>query len=90
MIDRLDSQLKAKLVTLMGQKNLLILEIEQLEALLKNIDEQLNSCSCSELITNSTELSHIIYQVRKKPITSFISTPILTDFLRYCLFNINI
>jgi tripartite motif-containing protein 37 len=39
MIARLDSQLKAKLLTLMGHKNGLNQETEQLEQLLANIGE---------------------------------------------------
>ncbi|XP_058794150.1 E3 ubiquitin-protein ligase TRIM37-like [Phymastichus coffea] len=80
MIARLDAQLKSKLLTLMGQKNLLTLETEQLEALLQDIEQQLHSSSQSELITRSAELSHIIYQVRKKPMTSFVTPPVPADF----------
>lgn len=83
MIARLDSHLKAKLLTLMGQKNSLTLETEQLEALLQDIEMQLHACSRSELITRSAELSHIIYQVRKKPMTSFVTAPVPTDFPRF-------
>lgn len=43
MISRLDSALKAKLLTLMGQKNSLTQETEQLEHLLQEIDHQLHS-----------------------------------------------
>ncbi|XP_016844823.1 uncharacterized protein LOC100121202 isoform X1 [Nasonia vitripennis] len=80
MIARLDSQLKAKLLTLMGQKNSLTLETEQLEALLQDIEQQLHTCSRSELIARSAELSHIIYQVRKKPMISFVTAPVPADF----------
>lgn len=83
MIARLDSHLKAKLLTLMGHKNSLTLETEQLETLLQDIEQQLQTCSRSELITRSAELSHIIYQVRKKPITSFVTAPVSADFPRY-------
>lgn len=89
MIARLDSHLKAKLLTLMGQKNSLTLETEQLEALLQDIEQQLHTCSRSELIARSAELSHIIYQVRKKPMTSFVTAPVPSDFPRYlCNFKI--
>lgn len=43
MISRLDSALKAKLLTLMGQKNSLTQETEQLEHLLQEIEHQLHS-----------------------------------------------
>ncbi|XP_011634045.1 uncharacterized protein LOC105425136 [Pogonomyrmex barbatus] len=80
MIARLDSQLKAKLLTLMGQKNSLTLETEQLEALLQEVEYQLHTCTRSELITKSAELSRKIHQVRKKPMTSFVTAPVPADF----------
>ncbi|XP_063973807.1 uncharacterized protein LOC135160770 isoform X2 [Diachasmimorpha longicaudata] len=80
MIARLDSQLKAKLLTLMGQKNSLTLESEQLEALLQEIEHQLHTCTRSQLILKSAELSRMIHQVRKKPMTSFVTAPVPADF----------
>lgn len=43
MISRLDSALKAKLLTLMGQKNSLTQETEQLEHLLQEIEHQMHT-----------------------------------------------
>ncbi|KAJ9575105.1 hypothetical protein L9F63_007766, partial [Diploptera punctata] len=80
MIARLDSQLKAKLLTLMGQKNSLTQETEQLEALLQEIEHQLHSCTRSELITKSGDLSRMIHHVRKKPMASFVTAPVPADF----------
>ncbi|XP_078045247.1 uncharacterized protein LOC144474358 [Augochlora pura] len=80
MIARLDSQLKAKLLTLMGQKNSLTLETEQLEAFLQEVEHQLHSCTRSELIIKSADLSRMIHQVRKKPMTSFVTAPVPADF----------
>ncbi|XP_029162768.1 uncharacterized protein LOC114934268 [Nylanderia fulva] len=80
MIARLDSQLKAKLLTLMGQKNSLTLETEQLEALLQDVEYQLHSCTRSELIAKSADLSRKIHQMRKKPMTSFVTAPVPADF----------
>lgn len=80
MIARLDSQLKAKLLTLMGQKNSLTLETEQLEALLQEVEYQLHTCTRSELITKSGDLSRKIHQMRKKPMTSFVTAPVPADF----------
>lgn len=80
MIARLDSQLKAKLLTLMGQKNSLTLETEQLEALLQEVEYQLHTCTRSELIVKSAELSRKIHQIRKKPMTSFVTAPVPADF----------
>jgi len=53
MIARLDSQLKQKLLTLMGQKNALSQETEQIENLLAEIDQYLNGKTRSELIGKS-------------------------------------
>ncbi|XP_020707775.2 uncharacterized protein LOC105685580 isoform X2 [Athalia rosae] len=80
MIARLDSQLKAKLLTLMGQKNSLTQETEQLEALLQEVEHQLHACTRSELIVKSAELSRMIHQVRKKPMASFVTAPVPADF----------
>ncbi|KAI4477316.1 hypothetical protein M0804_012906 [Polistes exclamans] len=80
MTVRLDSQLKAKLLTLMGQKNSLTLETEQLEILLQEVEHQLHTYTRSELIAKSVDLSRMIYQVWKKPITNFVTTPVPADF----------
>ncbi|XP_059478325.1 E3 ubiquitin-protein ligase TRIM37-like [Neocloeon triangulifer] len=80
MIARLDSHLKAKLMTLMGQKTSLIQETEQLEALLYEVDRQLHTCSRSELIRRSAELTRKLNTVRRKPTTSFVTAPVPADF----------
>ncbi|XP_047988393.1 E3 ubiquitin-protein ligase TRIM37-like [Leguminivora glycinivorella] len=80
MISRLDSALKAKLLTLMGQKNSLTQETEQLEHLLQEIEHQLHASTRSELIAKSSDLSKMIHQVRKKPMASFVTAPVPADF----------
>ncbi|XP_012552089.1 uncharacterized protein LOC101744303 isoform X2 [Bombyx mori] len=80
MISRLDSALKAKLLTLMGQKNSLTQETEQLEHLLQEIEHQLHTSTRSELIARSGDLSKMIHQVRKKPMASFVTAPVPADF----------
>ncbi|XP_066146031.1 E3 ubiquitin-protein ligase TRIM37 isoform X3 [Euwallacea fornicatus] len=80
MIARLDSQLKTKLLTLMGQKDTLTQETEQLEHLLHEIEHQLHTCTRSDLISKSSELSRMIHNVRKKPMTSFVTAPVPADF----------
>jgi tripartite motif-containing protein 37 len=89
MIARLDSQLKSKLLTLMGQKNSLTQETEYLEALLQDIEHQLHTCTRSELIMKSGDLSRMIHQVRKKPMASFVTAPVPAVFQRlvYLLFH---
>uniref|UniRef100_A0A1B6LNJ5 RING-type domain-containing protein n=1 Tax=Graphocephala atropunctata TaxID=36148 RepID=A0A1B6LNJ5_9HEMI len=80
MIARLDSQLKAKLLTLMAQKSSLTQETEQLEALLQEIEHQLHTRKRSEFIAHSAELSRMIHLVRKKPMASFVTAPVPADF----------
>ncbi|XP_042233265.1 E3 ubiquitin-protein ligase TRIM37-like isoform X3 [Homarus americanus] len=80
MIARLDSQLKSKLLTLMGQKNSLTQETEQLESLLQEIEHQLHTCSKSELIQRSPDLHSMIAPVNKKPMASFVTAPVPADF----------
>jgi tripartite motif-containing protein 37 len=80
MIARLDSQLKTKLLTLMGQKDSLTQETEQLEHLLHEIEHQLHTCTRSEMISKSGELSRMIHAIRKKPMTSFVTAPVPADF----------
>lgn len=81
MVGRLDSQLKAKLVTLMRQKNSLNQETEQLEQLLHEIEHQLNTCSKSQLIMKSADLLNMINQVRTKPMASYVTTTVPADFV---------
>ncbi|KAJ8980049.1 hypothetical protein NQ317_012889 [Molorchus minor] len=80
MISRLDSQLKTKLLTLMGQKDSLTQETEQLEHLLHEVEHQLHANTRSELICKSVEISRMIHSIRKKPMTSFVTAPVPADF----------
>ncbi|XP_059989948.1 E3 ubiquitin-protein ligase TRIM37 isoform X6 [Lagenorhynchus albirostris] len=87
MIARLDTQLKNKLITLMGQKTSLTQETELLESLLQEVEhqtvlflKQLRSCSKSELISKSSEILMMFQQVHRKPMASFVTTPVPPDF----------
>ncbi|XP_008562090.1 PREDICTED: E3 ubiquitin-protein ligase TRIM37-like, partial [Galeopterus variegatus] len=82
MIARLDTQLKNKLITLMGQKTSLTQETELLESLLQEVEHQLRSCSKSELISKSSEILMMFQQVHRKPMASFVTTPVPPDFTR--------
>ncbi|XP_022108333.1 E3 ubiquitin-protein ligase TRIM37-like isoform X2 [Acanthaster planci] len=81
MIARLESQLKIKLLTLMGQKNSLTQETELLESLLQEVEHQLRSCTKSELIAKSGELLQMFTQVHRKPMASFVTAPVPADFM---------
>uniref|UniRef100_A0A8C2FZ80 Tripartite motif containing 37 n=1 Tax=Cyprinus carpio TaxID=7962 RepID=A0A8C2FZ80_CYPCA len=80
MIARLDNQLKNKLITLMGQKTSLTQETELLESLLQEVEHQLRLCSKSELISKSPEILLMFQQVHRKPMQSFVTTPVPPDF----------
>ncbi|XP_074467869.1 E3 ubiquitin-protein ligase TRIM37 isoform X2 [Sebastes fasciatus] len=80
IIARLDNQLKNKLITLMGQKTSLTQETELLESLLQEVEHQLHSCSKSELISKSPEILLMFQQVHRKPMQSFVTTPVPPDF----------
>ncbi|KAM9320069.1 E3 ubiquitin-protein ligase TRIM37 [Gastrophryne carolinensis] len=80
MIARLDTQLKNKLITLMGQKTSLTQETELLESLLQEVEHQLRTCSKSELISKSPEILMMFQQVHRKPMASFVTTPVPPDF----------
>ncbi|XP_041053834.1 E3 ubiquitin-protein ligase TRIM37 isoform X1 [Carcharodon carcharias] len=82
MIARLDTHLKNKLITLMGQKTSLTQETELLESLLQEVEHQLRSCSKSELILKSQEILLMFQQVHRKPMASFVTTPVPPDFTR--------
>ncbi|XP_033627002.1 E3 ubiquitin-protein ligase TRIM37-like [Asterias rubens] len=81
MIARLESQLKMKLLTLMGQKNSLTQETELLESLLQEVEHQLRSCTKSELIAKSGELLQMFTQVHRKPMASFVTAPVPASFM---------
>lgn len=81
MMNRLDSHLKVKLLTLMQQKGSLDRETEQLEQLLDEIEFQMNSCSRSQLILKSPDLLKMIHQVRLKPMANFLAAPVPVDFV---------
>lgn len=81
MIARLDSQLKAKLLVLMGQKNSLSQETEQVEQLLGQVEARMAGASKGQLIAQSEQLL-LAVAANKKPMAAFISAsqPVLPDF----------
>ncbi|XP_073984979.1 E3 ubiquitin-protein ligase TRIM37-like isoform X3 [Rhodnius prolixus] len=80
MISRLDGQLKSKLVTLMNHKSGLTSETEHVESLLHEVEHSLQTKTKSELISTSSDISRMIHQVRKKPMSSFIIPTVPSDF----------
>uniref|UniRef100_A0A0K8SA98 E3 ubiquitin-protein ligase TRIM37 n=1 Tax=Lygus hesperus TaxID=30085 RepID=A0A0K8SA98_LYGHE len=80
MIARLDAQLKSKLVTLMSHKTALTAETEHVESLLHEVEQHLQTRARSELISSTSEISRMIHQVRKKPMSSFVIPTVPADF----------
>ncbi|XP_069134745.1 E3 ubiquitin-protein ligase TRIM37-like [Argopecten irradians] len=83
MIARLESQLKSKLLTLMGQRGQLTQETELLESLIQKINHQMSSRGKSELIAQSSELVQLFKHVNRKPMASFVTAAVPADFTRY-------
>lgn len=80
MISRLDAQLKSKLLTLMAQKNSLSQETEQLETILKSVEQQLNMSCKSELVSISNEILQRMAEIQSKPMASFVTAAVPADF----------
>lgn len=80
MIARLDSQLKSKLLVLMGQKNSLSQETEQVEQLLGQVETKLHTSTKGQLIAKSDELLQLAVAANKKPMAAFVTAPVLPDF----------
>jgi hypothetical protein len=80
MIARLDSQLKSKLLVLMGQKNSLSQETEQVEQLLGQVETQLHTSTKGQLIAKSEELLQLAVAANKKPMAAFVTAPVQPDF----------
>ncbi|KAK7087602.1 E3 ubiquitin-protein ligase TRIM37-like isoform X2 [Littorina saxatilis] len=80
MIARLESQLKSKLLTLMGQRNRLTQEAELWESVLDKVGGELSSSGRAELIRRSAEMMELFRQVHLRPMASFVTAPVPADF----------
>jgi len=80
MIARLDSQLKSKLLTLMGHKNALNQETEQVEQLLSSVESQLSTASKGQLIAKSADILQLALAANKKPMPSFVTAQVQPHF----------
>ncbi|XP_046576817.1 E3 ubiquitin-protein ligase TRIM37-like [Haliotis rubra] len=80
MIARLESQLKSKLMTLMGQRNQLSQETEMLESVIQKVNHKLTISSKSELIQETKELLELFRHVHRRPMGSFVTAPVPADF----------
>ncbi|XP_052797525.1 LOW QUALITY PROTEIN: E3 ubiquitin-protein ligase TRIM37-like [Mya arenaria] len=80
MIARLESQLKSKLLTLMGQRGQLTQETEILDSVIQKIESQVAHSCKKDLIIRSEEFLAIFRQMHRRPMTSFVTAPVPTDF----------
>merc|ERR1719430_20020 len=80
MIARLDSQLKSKLLVVMGQKNSLSQETEQVEQLLGQVETNLHTSTKGQLIAKSEELLQLAVAANKKPMAAFVSAQVQAHF----------
>ncbi|XP_060595507.1 E3 ubiquitin-protein ligase TRIM37-like [Ruditapes philippinarum] len=80
MIARLESQLKNKLHLLMGQRGRLTQETELLDSLIQKVESQVAHSSKAELINRSDELLAIFKQMHRRPMASFVTAPVPSDF----------
>lgn len=80
MIARLESQLKSKLLTLMGQRNRLTQEAELWQSVLEKVSGELGSSTRADLIRRSTEMMELFRQLHMRPLASFVTAPVPADF----------
>jgi len=78
--DRLELQLKEKLMILLSEKNVIGDEINYLENLQKGVDKEINECSKTSLIGKSKELIQAIDEVKTRPSISFNGVDVSPEF----------
>ena len=67
-----------------GQRNQLTQETELLESVLQEVEHQKRSSTKQELISKSADLLRMFEQVHRKPMASFVTVPVQSNFTRYC------
>ncbi|XP_041349758.1 E3 ubiquitin-protein ligase TRIM37-like [Gigantopelta aegis] len=80
MIARLESQLKGKLLMLMGQRNQMTQETELLESIILKANQAMVMSSQGDLILNSRNMLELFKQVLRRPMCSFVSGQVPADF----------
>lgn len=80
MIARLETQLKSKILTLMGQKSQLTQQKELLESLIQEVETKVSEISKSDLISMSSQFLQMFSRVHRQPMASFVSAPVPADF----------
>ncbi|XP_046462791.1 E3 ubiquitin-protein ligase TRIM37-like [Daphnia pulex] len=80
IVSRLDSQLRSKLLSLVGQKNVLTQETDHLEALLQETEATLQNESKSQLIAKSGEIMSAMDRAQRRALSSFTLHHVPADF----------
>lgn len=80
MHQRLDQELKSKLLSLIQQKTSLSDEIEFLESTQNELNRHVNQSAKSHLIGKSSELVKLLREINGKPISKINSKPVSTEF----------
>lgn len=80
MSQKLDSELKSRLVLLISQKNSITDEIDLLSNIKNDMDRQLNESPKNLLISKSTEMVQMLKEINKKKIESYENPCTLLNF----------
>jgi len=80
MQGRLDSQLKAKLLTLLAQKNTMVDEIELLDSMLHEVNRQLTTAAKSAFIAKCNQLVSMLREAYSKPTNKYGKLHVSAEF----------
>lgn len=80
ILNRLETQLKSKLLTLLAQKGSMNDEIEYLQHLQSQISNQISFSAKSVLVSKSSDIIKVLKEVEEKPTQTFEKDSISTEF----------
>lgn len=80
MNQRLDQDLKNKLVSLVQQKASLSDEIEFLQSMQSELNHQITQSAKSQLIGKSSELVKMLREINSKPLNKLNNNPVSIEF----------
>lgn len=80
MNQKLEGELKSKLLALLAQKSSITDEIEFLESIQSEVDREMSQSPKSVLIAKTTELVKMLKDINKKPLVKHNKHTITPDF----------
>jgi tripartite motif-containing protein 37 len=80
MVSRLENQLKAKVMTLMHQRNQLSQETESIDTIIQEVEHEVRNNTKSELINKQLQVLQRCQQINRKPMASFVTAAVPGDF----------